>query len=134
MNLFLRNAYIQFSLPSHLAGFLVICDCHPTEWVPTRCQRMALWYWGSEGSGITGKVIALIISEACYVATPLIHSWGDSDYDTTLLVSPKLMQIHDEDPPELKENDDRTTEVDKVCSIWFHFCNDDEIAYRFACW
>ena len=29
------------------------------------------------------------------------------------------MQIHDDDTPEIKENDDsvRTTEVDKVCSI-----------------
>jgi hypothetical protein len=32
---------------------------------------MALWYAGSKGSSI-----ALIISEACYVATSVIHSWG----------------------------------------------------------
>lgn len=32
------------------------------------------------------------------------------------------MQLHDDDPAELKEDDDsaRITEVDYVCLLWFH--------------
>jgi hypothetical protein len=111
---YLRNAYMEFHLSIHLACFLVVCDCRPTEWVPTRCQRMALWYWGSKGSGITGKAVA-------YITNTIFRLYRYSGYDITLPSNPELMQIHDDDPPEIKENDDRTIEVEKVCLIWFRF-------------
>jgi hypothetical protein len=60
------------------------------------------------------KAQALLVKR---LLTSPIQSLGYSGYDITLPSNPELMQIHDDDPPEIKENDDRTIEVEKVCLI-----------------
>lgn len=81
---------------------------------------MELRYWGSEGSGITGKALGFRIFYRCDTLLVCVKVGGVF----ALQVSCITLQICDDDPPEIKEDDDtgRITDIDKVCLTSFSLC------------